>query len=608
MKYEMKRDDAYGFADSGGYQTRAKGDELEFKYCPYCNGGHSKDQWTFSINLESGAFKCLRSSCNKQGHFAELCRDFGYQLVKPDYPIFRKLPQRPKPESKDAAIEYLKSRGISEVITRKYHITTRKDNDNILAFPFYDEDGKLVFVKYRKIDFVKGRDKNKEWSESGTMPILFGMDNCEDFERLVITEGQIDSLSVAEAGIKNAVSVPTGQSGMTWFRYCRDWMMKFREIVIFGDCENGHITLVDNIKKKLPAGVVIKVVRIEDYLQEKDANDILRTYGSDAVRKCVENAAVERPDIIKQLSDVRTVDLNKIDKINTGIIELDRVIRGMCVGQLVVLTGKRGEGKSTFMSQIVADALDQKRTVFVYSGELADFHFKRWLDYQLAGDREIVEVKNEEHGDVDYTLPDETVDAINHWYHGRALIYDNSFFDCNPGVEYEALTKTVERAIEKYGAELICIDNLMTAMEIVTEQNNLSLAQSNFVGKLKSIATRYGVVIILVAHPKKGSANDIQDDNDLVSGSSDITNKADIVLKYSRFDDDSGEADSIIKVTKNRLTGVLRTRNEDAIRVKYSAKSKRITGVNDFPKIYGWESMFSSNCFHEIDDTDELPF
>ena len=375
---------------------------------------------------------------------------------------------------------------------------------------------------------------------------------------------------------------------------------------MFGDCENGHVTLIDNLKKKLPAGVVLKVVRIADYLQEKDANDILRSYGADAVRKCVENAEVERADVIKQLSDVRTVDLNKIDKITTGITELDRVIRGMAAGQLVVLTGKRGEGKSTFMSQIIAEALDQRRTVFVYSGELADFHFKRWLDYQIAGDSEITETQDK-YGDPEYSLPDETVKAISDWYRNQAFIYDNSFFAANPDMEYEALVETVERAIIKYGVDLVCIDNLMTAMEIVTEQNNLNLAQSNFVGKLKSIATRHGVVIILVAHPKKGSANDIQDDNDLVAGSSDITNKADIVLKYSRFDNDSGEADSIIKVTKNRLVGTLRTRNEDAIRVKYSPKSKRITGVKDWAnKVYGWKTITS--VFREINHDDELPF
>ena len=56
-----------------------KGKELFFEFCPYCNGG-GHDKETFSVNLESGAFKCFRESCGKQGHFVELARDFNFPL------------------------------------------------------------------------------------------------------------------------------------------------------------------------------------------------------------------------------------------------------------------------------------------------------------------------------------------------------------------------------------------------------------------------------------------------------------------------------------------------------------------------------------------------
>ena len=64
--------------------------------------------------------------------------------------------------------------------------------------------------------------------EKDTKPILFGMAQCEDFTTLAITEGQIDSLSLAECGIKNAVSVPTGALGFTWFRHCEEWINKLK--------------------------------------------------------------------------------------------------------------------------------------------------------------------------------------------------------------------------------------------------------------------------------------------------------------------------------------------------------------------------------------------
>lgn len=592
MSYEFKESDVFEFAKALNHETRRKGDELEFKYCPACNGGVHRDDWTFSINLRSGAFCCQRASCGYQGHFVELCRDFDFPLEFEEPKIYRKLPQKPI-EIRDEAVKYLESRGISEEITRKYEITVQDKNKKVLVFPFKDEKGNLVFVKYRKTDFDKTKDKNKEWSEKNTQPILFGMNHCHSFERLIITEGQIDSLSVATAGFDNAVSVPTGATGFKWLADCWDWITQFKEIIVFGDCEHGKITLIDALSVRLPKEIVVKCVRVKDYLGEKDANDILRKYGTEAIKKCIENAEIPKLENVKQLADVQSVDINKMDKIETGIRDLDKVIRGIAMGQLVILTGKRGDGKSTFMSQLIADALEQHRNVFVYSGELADFHFKRWLDYQLAGDKNIITNKNK-FGENDYEISDRVISNINDWYRDRAFIYDNTYID-DGRTEFESLPDTIERAIIKYSIQLVCIDNLMTAMERVSEQSNLYLAQSNFVGRLKNIAMKYGVAVILVAHPKKGSADGGQDDNDLVAGSSDITNKADIVLKYSRCNPDEYQCDSLIKVTKNRLLGVLRTTNDTAIKVNYSPKTKRIwcAALDDTAsgasRHYGWE-------------------
>lgn len=591
MSYLFNRNDVFDFAQSGGYETREHGDELEFKFCPYCNGGNNRDKYTFSVNLVSGAFKCLRASCNHDGHFVELCRDFDYRLEFEPPKIYRKLPQK-QVETRTPAIEYMKSRGISEEITRKYQITTQADNPKILVFPFYDETGKLVSAKYRKTDFKKGVDKNKEWFMKDTQPILFGMKQCVGFDRLIITEGQIDSLSVAEAGFDNAVSVPTGANGFTWLTNVYVWIAQFKEIVVFGDCEHGKITLLDTLLARLPKNITVKAVQIKDYLGEKDANDILCKYGARAVRQCIENAAIPKLDNVKQLADVEAVDINKMDKILTGINGVDRVIRGMAMGQLVILTGKRGEGKSTFMSQMVCAALDSNRSVFVYSGELADFHFKRWLDLQLAGPNNVVKSINK-WGEEEYSLAAETVSKINDWYRDRAFIYDNNYIV--DGSEFETLPDTIEKVIQQYNVQMVCIDNLMTAMEKVTEQSNLYLAQSNFVGRLKAIATKYQVVIVLVAHPKKGSADGYQDDNDLVAGSSDITNKADIVIKYSRNTNPEDDFDGLIKITKNRIMGTLLMKNDNAVRVRYSPATKRITDIEEGEKfgalVYGWERV-----------------
>lgn len=588
MGYTFKANDVLDFARTIGADTHQKGDELFFRYCPKCRGGRG-DTDTFSVNLENGTFKCFRATCDYHGHFVELARDFDYDLGFGEKRVYKKLPQKPF-VVRDEAIAYMATRGIGEAVCRKYEITSRKDNKNVIVFPFFDEQGVLRFVKYRNAKFRKGIDKNKEWSETDTMPIPFGMKQCQGFDRLVITEGQIDSLSLAECGIKNAVSVPTGATGFTWVTNCYDWISKFKEIIVFGDNEHGKITLADGLRARL--SMTIKVVRRKDYLGEKDANDILLKYGKSAVVRAVESAEVPKLENVKDLSTVQNVDLNSLQKIKTNIPTVDKIIGGLVMGQLIVLTGKRGEGKSTFMSQLVCEALEQQETVFIYSGELADYHFKRWIDYQLAGPDNVRGSLNP-YGDFEYTLSESALNAITTWYRGRAYIYDNSWIPENEN-ELESLPDTIEKAIKQYGIRLVCIDNLMTAMETVNDNTQLNLAQSNFVGKLKKIAVKYDVAVILIAHPRK-SREDIT--NDDVSGSSDITNKADVVMSYQRVDG-SDTCNGKLFITKNRLFGKYAV-GDRAILLRYDDATKRIFAEGGDSHHYSWETVKSA-----AEDTD----
>lgn len=422
--YEFKREDAYEFARASGIQTKQRGDELQFLYCPYCNGGKNRDRGTFAINLISGQFKCLRSSCSVSGNMLTLVAEFSWFSLGNDvdayyqtgrnqrYRKFKKM-QAIKPKS--AAITYLESRKITAATAEKYQITVQSKHENVLVFPFLDEKGVMQFIKYRKTDFNPERDNNKEWCEANCKPILFGMNQCNlENKTLVLTEGQLDSLSVTEAGIENAVSVPTGKNGFTWVPYCWDWLQNFDTLIVFGDCENGVITLVDDMQRRFRG--TVKVVRQQDYKGCKDANEILKKYGREAVRKAVEQAEAIPIQQVKQLSDVKAVDLFSLPKIPTGIESLDRVLSGgIYLGQTVILTGKRGEGKSTLGSQILANALNEGGTVFAYSGELPDYFFKRWIDFQIAGKHNVIDRAGPA-GTVNYFIPKEKVKGVKNVY------------------------------------------------------------------------------------------------------------------------------------------------------------------------------------------------
>lgn len=225
---------------------------------------------------------------------------------------------------------------------------------------------------------------------------------------------------------------------------------------------------------------------------------------------------------------------------------------------------------------------------------------------QLAGPDHLA--KNTDlFGEEYYTIPKDVQKKINDWYQDKIYIYDNAYIP-ETAEETESLLNTVEKVIKQYDTKLICLDNLMTAMDQVDGKDNLYTAQSNFVWKLKSIAMKYNVHIMLVAHPRKTQIGEMT--NDDIAGSGDITNKVDTVIFYGRKNS-AGDGEGHIKVTKNRLTGKLAVGN-NTIETQYSKSSKRIaTGTFDADRFYSWEKMKQSECdgsFYVLPDDAECPF
>ena len=593
--YQFSPEDAERFAKDQGIRVRKRGNELMFFRCPYCRN-NTDDKNTFAINLETGQFKCLRASCGAHGNMITLSRDFDFSLgteVDEYYRSqkrFRNIHRKGTIEIKPEAVAYLESRGISQAVTERYQITTQKEHDNILVFPFFDENNILQFVKYRKTDFDKAKDKSKEWCEANCKPILFGMNQCDPANgTLVLTEGQIDSLSVAEAGISNAVSVPTGAKGFTWVPYCWNFLSKFDTLIVFGDHEHDTITLLDEMRNRFHGKV--KHVQPEDYRDCKDANELLQKYGKQAVIDAVQKAIPVQNPKIKRMSDIKRVDLSKMEHIKTSIGQLDSAVGGFFFGQLILLTGERGDGKSTLASQFGVWGLRAGYGVFYYSGELPDHLLRDWFDRQVAGKMHINKLINS-NGFENYSVDGNSFDAMTKWYRDKVYVYDNGIlFDADPGAtEEEALIKTLESAITQYGCKVLIVDNLMTAMEDDLS-SDIYRQQTVFVKQLAFMAKRFDAIIVLIAHPKKQDIKNFT--NDDVAGSSNITNLCDVVLRYTRPRDlpDTEETDSkpdrLLQIYKNRLTGKLNTKG---IPLFYEDASKRIAETKMmFDWNVGWE-------------------
>lgn len=603
--YEFKREDALNFSRELGFQAKIRGDELQFRYCPYCNGGGRKDNGTFSINLVTGLFKCLRASCNAHGNMITLARDFNFSLGNDVDEYFnsrkkyRTLTRSGSQESKPAAVQYMQSRGISEAVTTRYGITVRNDNDKVLVFPFTDEKGILQFVKYRKTDFNPETDSNKEWCERDCKPILFGMNQCDTNNKtLVLTEGQIDSLSVAEAGIANAVSVPTGAKGFTWIPYCWDWLQSFDTLIVFGDHEHGHITLLEEMKTRFHG--TIKHVREKDYLGCKDANEILQKHGKNAIVNAIQNAEAVPVEYLKKMEDVQRVDPATMEHFGTGIPNLDKMIGGFYFGQLIVISGARGLGKSTLAQQFLINGVAAGHNAFIYSGEMPDWMIRDWFDRQVAGPA-FINSKIASNGFVTYSVHGSALALMENWYKERVYIYDIGAI--GDKAEEVGILEIMEKAITQYACRVILIDNLMTALTD-DMKTDIYKQQSAFVKRLVAIAKKYKVCIFLVAHPRKSNVN--SDDSDKIAGSSDTANLANIVLSYDRATggDDPNTTDRILKVWKNRTTGKV---SRDGMKMFFDEASKRISmDPKGFDWKLGWEP--DGDFLTLDDDYVEVPF
>lgn len=396
----------------------------------------------------------------------------------------------------------------------------------------------------------------------------------------ISVSGNCDSLSVAAAGIENAVSVPHGAKGFTWLPYCWNWINRFHEVVVFGDYEKGHITLLAELSSRLKT--VVKHVREDDYLGCKDANEILQKHGAEAVRNAVNNAVVVPIRKVIELSDVQDVDIYEIPKLRTGINQLDKLLYGgLPAGGVILISGKSGDGKSTLASQILANAIYQGKICFAYSGELPNYMFKSWLNFQIAGRNRIIEYQNK-WGDRGYNISKTNRELIDVWYRDKCYLYDNSDIS---GDEKENLLELTENVIMQYGANVILLDNLMTALDLIDASSYDKYdKQSLFVKGLARLALKHDVWILLVAHKRKNNFS--RNENDEISGSSDISNLATITIAYER-DKEIDQEQRLLKVSKNRLFGKVET---EGFVLDYDEKSKRIYGQDDDLNFdFGWD-------------------
>ena len=286
------------------------------------------------------------------------------------------------------------------------------------------------------------------------------------------------------------------------------------------------------------------------------------------------------------IADIAPVDLSSLPRVLSGLPSIDRMCGGLLMGDLCEWTGKRGEGKSTILTQIALESVEQGENVCVYSGEIPANRFRYGVYLQAAGELHVCERMDERAGRVTQFVPQSIQRKIDSWLNGRFWLYDNRIAGAD---EAESVLRAFEKAYRRYNCRVFLVDNLMTVHTCRSERDFYQ-SQADFTIKLRKFAEKHGVLVHLVVHPRKTGGQAVRD-NDEVGGLSTITNIACAVFNMRRLDENEAAekgCDSAISCLKNRAYG--ETGN---VRLHFLAKSRRFVEPGQKEKPFGWEQQAS---------------
>lgn len=286
---------------------------------------------------------------------------------------------------------------------------------------------------------------------------------------------------------------------------------------------------------------------------------------------------------------IRTMEKPQEEFLKSGITVIDEKMRGLKKGFVTCISGLRGCGKSSIISQIALNMADGGFRVAMFSGELTAQNVQKWLTLQAAGKHYVFPTQYENY----YTYSPETLKAISEWLDGKLYIYNNDY-----GNQYLEIEERLKECITEHKVDLVILDNLMS-MNITMLDYDKYQQQSRFVECLETLAKQYNVHIIFVAHPRKSQGFLRLDD---VSGSNDIVNRVDNAFIMHRVNKDfkrlSAEmfgwkednqlykCDNVIEICKDRDGGL----QDEFIPLWFEKETKRLKNNMAENIIYGWDS------------------
>jgi twinkle protein len=507
--------------------------------CPQCSHLRTKNRSEpcLSVNIDEGVYHC---------HHCEWKGSVGVKK----YAIPEQLPF--KEATRDSRVlEYFeKERNISRNVVSRFIITleeqyipAEQQSVPCITFNYFFKDV-LVNKKYRSFS------KNFTLVKDAEL-IFYNLNSIEGEKEVIITEGEIDCMSFAEAGITNCISVPNGANkNLSYLSSAEHLFADVEKFYIAADADEKGQELLEELSRRLGRDRCWKVVYPDDC---KDANEVLVKYGETKVKELLKNAqpfpiegVVTANETLQGLLSLykngseRGIELPELGQQFTELITFKR-------SMLYVWTGIPSHGKSSVVEYIEALlAVKEGYKWAIFSPE----HYP--LEYLVYRYAELIVGKPFFRGHDKRMTLTELHNAVN-------FINEHFFFIRPVGDSFalDEILNTTKSLILRHGCTGLTIDPWNTIDHNYEGDSETKYIEKSL-NKLTIFKQKYDLLINLIAHPNKmrkreDGQYEVPNLYD-ISGSANFFNKCDFGITVYR-DFRSGCTDIYIQKAKFKNLG-----------------------------------------------------
>ena len=450
----------------------------------------------------------------------------------------------------------LRSRGISQETCQRfgYQVVEAFNGRPAQLAPYYTHDGVLVAQKVRFPD--------KTFTVLGDIKPagLFGQHLQRTGGKwVVVTEGEIDALSVSQAlGNKwPVVSVPNGAQGAKKSLAKQlEWLLTFEHVILWFDDDDAGREAVEECGGLFPPGRC-KVARLAGY---KDANDALRDGKAGDIVNAVWGARTWRPDGILSGPDLWDRFETECDDAAVSVelpwLGLQQKTLGMRRGELWTFTAGSGIGKSAIVRELAHHLLSEGETVgMLMLEESVSRTLKGLLGIELS---RRVELDTTPWKDLDDAEKAERKAAFDRIGGGTRL----HLYDHFGSTETDNLINRVRFMVTVLGCGWVVLDHLSIVVSGNADGDERKTIDV-LMTKLRTLVQETKCGLLLVSHLKRPSGDQGHEQGAETSlaqlrGSHAIAQLSDCVIGAERDQQAASETERAIttlRVLKMRFTG-----------------------------------------------------